>query len=110
MAKDDYFVIVYQLLKYLYECVKCGVKPDPEKLTAMYFNVPDNYWAYILISLKDDQYIKGIKTIPTKDGILFSDLSDLMITPKGIQYLFENSLLEKAKKTLKDLKDVVPFL
>lgn len=28
MARDDYFVIVYQLMKYLYECLKRGEKPE----------------------------------------------------------------------------------
>lgn len=27
MAKDDYFVVVYKILKYLYECLKKGEKP-----------------------------------------------------------------------------------
>ena len=28
MAKDDYFVIVYRLLKYLYDCLKKSEKPN----------------------------------------------------------------------------------
>lgn len=28
MAKDDYFVILYVLLDYLYNCIKKGEKPD----------------------------------------------------------------------------------
>ncbi len=33
-----------------------------------------------------------------------------MITPKGIQYLFDNNLFEKAKKVVKDIKEMTPFL
>lgn len=28
MAKNDYFVIAYRILTYLYECFKSGEKPD----------------------------------------------------------------------------------
>ena len=85
MAQNDYFVIVYQLLKYLYECLKKGEKPEA-------------------------CYVKGIAVNHTKDGVLLGDLPDAIITPKGISYLFENSLLEKAKKTLNDVKEMVPFV
>lgn len=34
MAQNDYFVIVYQVLKYLYECLKKGEKPEACYLTA----------------------------------------------------------------------------
>ncbi len=28
MAKDDYFVLAYRILKYLYECFKAGERAD----------------------------------------------------------------------------------
>lgn len=103
-------MIVYQLLKYLYECLKQGVRPDEGKLTATYFNIPLSYWGYIVDSLSKEGFINGVKGIPTKDGMIFNDLREMMITPFGIQYLFENTLLEKAKRTLKDIKDMTPFI
>ena len=57
-----------------------------------------------------EEYVKGIAVNHTKDGVLLGDLPDTIITPKGISYLFENSLLEKAKRTLKDVKEMVPFV
>lgn len=33
---------------------------------------------------------------------------DLCITPKGIEYLAENSMMQKAKKALKELKEIIP--
>ncbi len=110
MAKNDYFVIVYQVLKYLYECLKQGEKPEPCYLSASKYSIPENYWEYIVISLIDEEYIKGIQIMSTKNGIVLGDLQDTIITPKGIEYLFENSLLEKAKKSLKDAKEMIPFI
>ena len=43
MAQNDYFVIVYQVLKYLYECLKKGEKPEACYLTASAYNIPENY-------------------------------------------------------------------
>ena len=110
MAQNDYFVIVYQILKYLYECLKKGEKPETCCLTASAYNIPENYWQYIILSLITEEYVKGIAVNHTKDGVLLGDLPDAIITPQGISCLFENSLLEKAKKTLKDVKEMVPFV
>lgn len=110
MAQNDYFVIVYRVLKYLYDCLKKGEKPEAEYLVASTYNIPENYWIYILLSLINEEYIKGIRVDHTKDGVILGDLQEAIITPKGIEYLFENSLIEKAKKTLKDVKDMIPFI
>ncbi len=110
MARDDYFVIVYQVLKYLYDCLKKGEKPDRGRLSEKEYSIPSNYWQYIIIGLLKDGYIAGINPQQTKDGILWGDLTDTIITPKGIEYLFENSMLQKVKRTLKDVKDIIPMM
>ena len=48
MAQNDYFVIVYRVLKYLYDCLKKGEKPEAEYLVASTYNIPENYWIYIV--------------------------------------------------------------
>lgn len=106
MAQNDYFVIVYQVLKYLYDCLKRGEKPEVCYLRASRYSIPENYWQYILISLINEGYIAGIKPVETKGGVLLDDLQETIITPKGIEYLFENKLFEKVKRTLKDVKDI----
>ena len=82
MAQNDYFVIVYRVLKYLYDCLKKGEKPEAEYLVASTYNIPENYWIYILLSLINEEYIKGIRVDPTKDGVIFVDLQEAIITPK----------------------------
>lgn len=44
----------------------------------------------------------------TKTGMLIQDRG-IRITPRGISFLFENSLMEKVKRTLKDIKEIIPF-
>lgn len=103
MAKDDYFVIVYEVLKYLYTRLKQGKRPDVGQLTATFYLIPESYWGYIIASLVDEGYITGISLVQTVEGRQIDDMSGVAITPKGIQYLFDNRLFEKAKKTLKDI-------
>lgn len=110
IAQNDYFVIVYRVLKYLYDCLKKGEKPEVEYLATSTYSIPENYWAYILLSLINEEYVKGIVVNHTKDGVIFGGLQEAVITPKGIEYLFENSLIEKAKRTLKEVKDMIPFV
>lgn len=47
------------------------------------------------------------------DGLEFpyaANLEECVITPAGIAYLCDNSLIEKAKACLKDLKEIMPFV
>lgn len=74
------------------------------------FSCGECQWQYIILSLITEEYVKGIAVNHTKDGVLLGDLPDAIITPKGISYLFENSLIEKAKRTLKDVKEMAPFV
>ena len=106
MPKDDYFVIVYRLLKYLYECLKKGKEPDAQVLDATFFSINTSYWAYIISSLQNDGYIWGVVIV---DGGFAGIRPDVAITPKGIQYLEENSIFKKVREAIKDIRDIMPI-
>lgn len=114
MAKDDYFVIVYQILAYLYQCLKNDIPVDVKVLMprGKLFSINDNYWKYIITNMYEQGYITGLTMTKVFGGDypIISDLERSQITPKGIEYLCENSLLEKAKKLLKDIKEITPFI
>lgn len=119
MAKDDYHVIVYQILAYLYQCLKAGKDIDPKMLGAdsAYFKangqeVNRRYWAYIVYHLQTAGLIEGvgfaeIDNLPHPYPV---NLDRCMITPLGIEYLTDNSFLQKAKEFLKDVKAIAPFV
>lgn len=109
MAKDDYFVILYVLLDYLYTCLKKGENPDLNFLNEDSFNISRKYWFYILENAKDDGLIKGIDFVLTKQGKIFNN-KNIEITPKGIEFLIENSMMNRVKNTFKDIKDIIPFI
>ena len=112
MAKDDYFVIVYQVLAYLYRCLKDGEDLDPELLapTSRLLNINERYWGYIIENLQNDGFIRGASLKFAMGHVLYEcNLENCQITPKGIEYLCENSTIKKAYKFLKEVKSIVPF-
>lgn len=109
MEKDNFFIITYRILKYLSECMKLGEKPI--KLKYENYDINEKYFNEILLILYNKGFITGIKNI--------TDMSDefskiLIISPKityeGLEFLENNSTLEKAKNALKTIKNIVPFI
>lgn len=113
MAKDDYHVIVYQILSYLYQCLKKGVEVDGKNIehNSKYFKINEKYWNYILFHMQSCGMIEGIVFVYI-DGLDLpypTMLEKCMITPQGIEYLCDNTLMEKVKKFLKEINEIVPF-
>lgn len=108
MAKNDYFVVVFRILSYLYECFKHGERPNVEMFDADALKINQVYWVDIMLSMLDEGYIKGVSAVPLLGGITGVKITDLKITPKGIEYLLENSMMQKAKGFLKEVKAILP--
>lgn len=119
MAKDDFHVIAYQILSYLYQCLKHGEMVSPALLSAesTYFKangqqLNQRYWAYIIYNLQRLGLIEGV-VFDDIDNMPYPfpvDLEGCLITPAGIEYLTDNAFLQKAKAFLKDTKAIVPFV
>lgn len=107
MAKDDYFVVMYLLLKRLYGLLKQGKQIDDKELDELGRQYNQDYWNYILYNLNNEGYITGIQRLQTLSGDSFIH-KNVQITPAGIEYLFSNSMMERVKNTLKDIKSIVP--
>lgn len=119
MAKDDFHVIVYQILAYLYQCLKRGeaVKPELLGVESDYFKVNgqklnERYWRYIIFNL----HMLGLI-----EGICFADIDNMgypypfhldaaMITPAGIEYLTDDAFLQKAKMLKNGVKTIARFV
>lgn len=112
MAKDDYYVIVYQILAYLYRTLKDGNDVDPAMLEykSQYLNINRKYWQYIIENMQEEGYIKGVVlNYAWGNNLLSYDLSGCQITPAGIAYLCDNSTIKKAYRFLKASKEILPF-
>ena len=110
MANDDYFKIIYVILTELYECKKQNYKVDPEAISPERFKVPGGYLLDILLDLKDEGYIKGVRFIETKTGRCVTGMENLSVTMRGIEYLQDNSKMKQVYNVLKEIKDLVPGL
>ena len=113
MAKDDYHVIVYQILAYLYVQLKAGEPINPELLMpdSKYIKINERYWLYIMENLYISGLISGITITKTfGNEKIIDNLDACEITPAGIEYLCDNTFISKAKGFLKDIKAIVPFI
>ncbi len=111
MAKDDYYVITYKILAYLYVKLKAGEEIDEKMISpeGPLLCINPKYWAYIMENLQGQGYIRGLTiTKPWGGGRVIQGLSGCEITPDGIGYLCDNSRMEKAKQFLKDIKEITP--
>lgn len=94
MAKDDYPVVIYKILTYLYQCLKQGVKPDvaqAQKLTG----INNIYWHSVVC----DCIERGLIRTTIKDPFA-SSYTNINITFKGVEFLEKNSNMAKVKRTL----------
>ncbi|HHU52713.1 MAG TPA: hypothetical protein GXZ43_01350 [Clostridiaceae bacterium] len=112
MAQDDYFVVVYHICNYLYDCLKQGKEIDIEQIKPINkkFVIKENYWKYIICNLYKDGYIDGITIYNADDETHITNLEDIQITPKGIEYLQENNMMKKIVKGLKTVKEITPLI
>ena len=89
LAKDDYYVIVYKLLSYLYSCLKKCTYVDIE-------NIRDVIKLDILYIGDINENVKINKNIRIK--------------PKGIEFLESNSFVAKAKEFIKEAGEILFWL
>ena len=80
-------------VSFLGECGRHPLAREKPRISA-------RYWSYVLVHLLDDGYIEGAEKIKVMGApwAHIKMLDDLAITPKGIGYLMDNSLMEKIKK------------
>lgn len=114
MAKDDYSVILYRLLVYLYACKKRKIMFDSMTFQeAVKRNIENEQYFYDILEMAQEEgVIRGAKFKKAwgQDKIPLFDESELEITPAGIRYLEENSTMKKIGEVLKDAADIIAKL
>lgn len=110
MARNDYFVVAYKLLGYLYDCFKAGEEPDMDFISPDALKINRGYFVNMLESLQEEGYIKGVTVRYMSGGRKDIKLIHLRITQMGITFLQENSMISKAKDFLRDMHDITAIL
>lgn len=101
MAANDYHVIMYEILLYLYDCLKKGIDPDNEAVDTYrkLHEINMRYWSRVIIDMQNDGYIENASVFALANvGWKSARINrDTTITRKGIEYLMDNSLMKKIK-------------
>ena len=106
MAKDDYDVVVYKILLYLYACMKRTISFDQDVYNATIEKdkISPEYLTDIYRMMQTEGLIEGVVYIKAwgRDKIMISKEKDISITATGIRYLKENGSMNKVKEFLLD--------
>ena len=107
MAKDDYHVVIFRIMKYLYQRLKKGEPVEPEMLLCdgKLCQINESYWRYILISMQEEGLIRGLKKGKGQAGYdqLEDQLKDIQITPKGIDVLSDSRMGERVDQLIRGI-------
>lgn len=95
MSADDYEVVVYKVLTYLYACLKAGVEPSTPKAKEV-AGVNDVYWD----SVMQWMFAKGLVTAVVANGWHGRAYSGVQITGDGAMYVKDNSKMAEVKAFL----------
>lgn len=110
MPKDDYFSVVFHILRAAYEYKKVHKKFDIEEISAEVLGINKGYRDEVLEEMLESGYVRGFKVKQYISGKVITGLDGLDITEKGIEYLKENSNMKKVYNILKETRDWVPGL
>lgn len=103
----DNFVVIYKILNILEKSMDCDAV-DMEAMDAKRLGVSENRRLALLKMLADNGYIEGVHIRETCDGMLLVAMPHPRITLKGLEYLEENSMMKRAYRLAKGIKDVIP--
>lgn len=103
----DNFKIIYKILSTLEKSMdleQCNIENiSPERL-----KISEERWSKYIEMLYDAGYIKGVEIKRYIDGGIMIDIDNIRITLKGLEYLSENSIMQKMYKAAKGIVDLVP--
>ena len=80
---------------------------DVDEVSPKALKISKNRWKHYIKMLSAAGYITGVTIRTFNDGEEDYDVSDIMITLKGIQYLCENSIMNKFAQFAKSIGQTV---
>lgn len=78
-----------------------------DQLTAKRFKISENRFNNYLVMLNDAGYIEGVKVIDNLTDDFEIDISEIKITLEGIEFLIENSTMNKIATAAKEVGLIV---
>jgi len=101
------FDVIYKILKYLRSAMDYD-EIDADFISAEALGISQNKQTAIMAMLASEGYISGVSVKQGAQGDIIISSSRPRITLKGLEYLEENSLMKKAARLAKGIKEIVP--
>ena len=105
----DNFKAVYKILSTLEKAMDLP-EFDIHLISAEKLGISQERWCRYIEMMADVGYIKGIEMYVDITGELNVDAKDMRITLKGLEYLQENSIMQRMYNAAKGIKEVIPGL
>jgi len=110
MSSDDFEVIAYKILSYLYECLKQGKKVDIAAMRSL-SECNESYFGAVVKNLQSKGFVDGFHFDGLSgvviDSPALATASDPTITMDGAIFVKENSRMAQVKQFLGHAFDVV---
>lgn len=103
------FTIIYRILRELRAAMDCE-EEDPNRLNPERLKTTLEKRNSLLLLLEKDGYISGVHSIAyIGDAAPIVTIPPMpRITLKGLEYLQENTMMQKAARALKGIRDFLP--
>lgn len=103
----DNFKIIYKILSVLeksmdLECI------DTERISSGNLSISQQRWDKYMEMLLDAGYIKGVSIKKYTDGEMRVDIENIRITLKGLEYLSENSIMQRMYNATRGITNLIP--
>lgn len=102
---DDNFKTIYKILSFLEKSLDVE-EIDDSTFNARHFDISETRFCKYLQMLSQADYITGIEFSENLDKIDY-EIENPLITIKGLEYLSENSIMQRMYKAAKGIKDLV---
>ena len=105
----DNFKAVYKILSTLEKAMDLP-EFDINLVSAEKLGISQERWCRYIEMMADVGYIKGIEMYEDITGELNVEAQDMRITLKGLEYLQENTIMQRMYNAAKGIKEIVPGL
>ena len=103
---NDNFKCIYKILKAL-EAALDYDNPDLECISYENLRISKQRWNAYIEMLYDSGYVKDVIIKTYIDGEKKANISNMRITLKGLEYLTENSIMQRMYKAAKEFKNII---
>ena len=105
---NDNFKCIYKILKAL-EAAMDYTEYDFSIINHEALKISEQRWNAYIEMLYDSGYIKDVAIKQFNHGERLVDISQIKITLKGLEYLSENSIMQRMYNAAKGVKEILPI-